>query len=79
MALERELETYLRKLSELMANEGKFALIHGEDVAGTFTSAEDAIKAGYDTYQLEPFLVKQIWEREPVQFISRFVAPNAVA
>ena len=76
MALEKEFETYRRKLPELKADKGKFVVICGDDVAGTFTSAEDAIKAGYATYQLEPFLVKQIREIDPVQFISRFVAPN---
>ena len=30
MALEVELETYQKKLPELLSNEGKFALVHGE-------------------------------------------------
>ncbi len=76
MAREKELETYHLKLPELKAEEGKFVVIHAEEVAGTFTSAEDAIKAGYEKYKLEPFLVKQIRAVELVQFISRFVAPR---
>jgi hypothetical protein len=67
MALEKELETYHLKLPELKAEEGKFVVIHAEEVAGTFTSAEDAIKAGYEKYKLEPFLVKQIKAVELVQ------------
>lgn len=79
MALEKEMETYHLKLPELKAEEGKFVVIHGEEVAGTYTSAEDAIKAGYERYKLEPFLVKQIKAVELAQFISRFVDPHAAA
>ena len=75
MALERELATYKAKLPELTADEGKFVLIHEDEVAGTFTSYEDAIKIGYEKYKLKPFLVKQIRATERVQFISRFVEP----
>jgi hypothetical protein len=73
MALERELQTYKAKLPELVADEGKFALIHGESVVEVYGTYEDAIKAGYEKFKLEPFLVKQIQSVEQVQFISRFV------
>ena len=76
MALERELEVYLSKLPELKAeDEGKFVLIHGGQVIDIFGSYEDAIKAGYGRFGLEPFLVKQIHALEQAQFISRFVDP----
>jgi hypothetical protein len=77
MALEKELETYRKKLPELTQHEGKFALIHGEEIADFFSTYEDAIKAGYQKYKLEPFLVKQIRATEPVFFISRNVVPKA--
>lgn len=76
MALERELATYRERLAELKAEEGKFVLIHGEEVVATFATAEDAIKAGYEKFALEPFLVKQIRAMELVQFITRFVEPH---
>jgi len=75
MALERELETYKNKLNELKANEGKFALIKGDNVEGTYTSYEDAMKEGYEKFGLEPFLVKQIQSLEQIQFISRLIVP----
>lgn len=76
MALEKELETYRLKLSELKAEEGKFVLIHGKDVVRTFTSYEDAIKEGYAQFgPNEPFLVKQIQIIEYAHFISRFAEP----
>ena len=72
MALEKELKTYKNKLSELKKDEGKFVLIHGDEVIDTFTSYEDAIKEGYKLFNLNPFLVKQIHSIEDIQFISRY-------
>lgn len=72
MALEIELETYHRKLSELLEDSGKFVLIHGNEVNGIFVAYEDAIKEGYEKFGLEPFLVKKIEDQEEVQFITRF-------
>jgi hypothetical protein len=77
MALEKELETYKKNLPELKTkHEGKFVLIHGEKVVDTFSTYEDAIKAGYQQFKAEPFLVKQIHAIEPVFFVSRYVAPT---
>jgi len=75
MALEQELETYKAKLAELTANEGKFVLIQGSDVAGVFDTYADAIKEGYEKFGLKPFLVKQIHAVERIQFVSRFIDP----
>ena len=77
MALETELAAYRAKLPELMDREGKFVLVHGPDVVDVYTSYEDALKAGYEKFRLEPFMVKQIQAVEPVQFITRFVDPIA--
>jgi len=78
MALEKELATYKRKLPELKNQEGKFALIHGEEVVDFFSTYEDAIKSGYQKYQMEPFLVKRVQATEPVFFISRSVVPTSI-
>jgi hypothetical protein len=60
-ALEKELRTYHRELPRLLADaEGKFAVIHGDEVSGTWETYEDALQAGYDRYQLTPFLVKKV-------------------
>jgi hypothetical protein len=75
MALEKELATYHAKLAELKQHEGKFVLIHGEDVVDTFSSYDDAIKEGYAKFGLTPFLVKQIQIIEQIQFLSRSVEP----
>jgi hypothetical protein len=75
MALEQELETYKAKLPELSASEGKFVLIHGDEVTGIFDTYSDAIKEGYAKFGLGSFLVKQIQAVERIQFVSRFVDP----
>jgi hypothetical protein len=75
MALEAELRVYKEKLPELIAQEGKFVLIHGNDVADVFATYEDALKQGYQKFGLEPFLVKQIRQMEQAEFVSRFVSP----
>jgi hypothetical protein len=69
--LEKELETFKKELPTLINDEGKFVLIHGTEIAGTFSSYEDAIKIGYEKFHLEPFLVKQINQIEQVSYFSR--------
>ena len=79
MALEKELETYRNNLPELKAeNEGRFVLIKGDQVVDIFSSYDDALKAGYTQFGLQPFLVKKIQAVEQAQFISRFVDPLAL-
>ncbi len=75
MALEKELETYQANLQQLLAEEGKFVVIHGTVVVGFFDTYADAIQAGYEKCGLEPFLVKQVYEIEPVQFITASPCP----
>jgi hypothetical protein len=77
MALEKELETYKEKLPELKEHEGKFVLIRQSDVIDFFSTYEDAIKAGYQKFKLEPFLVKQIEAIERLQYITRHVRPHS--
>ena len=66
MALEKELATYKRELPKLLANTGKFVLIHEDEVAGCWETYPDALQEGYRLFGLQPFLVKQI---QPVEFI----------
>ncbi|HEY3744054.1 MAG TPA: hypothetical protein VGL53_29620 [Bryobacteraceae bacterium] len=75
MSLERELEVFRRKLPEWTSEEGKFALIEGDNVVGIYGAYEDALRDGYQRFQLSPFLVKQIHCLEQVQFISRITTP----
>lgn len=69
--LNREIETYNRLLPELIAQQGKFVLIKGEEQAGTYDTYQDALAAGYTKFKLEPFMVKQISPAERVAFFTR--------
>ncbi|HEX8342900.1 MAG TPA: hypothetical protein VF624_18500 [Tepidisphaeraceae bacterium] len=61
MALETEQETYERELEKLAASmDGKFVLIKADKVIGAYDTYGDALKVGYDTFGLKPFLVKRI-------------------
>lgn len=71
LALEKELETYRRELPTLLAQEGKYVLIHGDKVAGIWDTYEDALKAGYQEFGLKPFMVKRIQWAETVQNFTR--------
>ncbi len=73
MALEEEWETYQKELPSMSPQEGKYVLIHGSQVVDFFVSYEDALKAGYSQFSVQPFLVKQIEMVERVHFINRFV------
>ena len=71
MALENELSVYNRHLIDLLAHEGKFTLVCGEEIGGPFETYEAALQAGYERFGLVPFLVKQIRRAEPIHYFSR--------
>jgi hypothetical protein len=74
MALERELATFQAHLPNLLATAaGKYVLIHGENIVGTWNTWGEAIDAGYERFDLEPFLVKQIVADEEPVYVSRDV------
>lgn len=70
-ALDKEIETYNKLLPKLMAQQGKYVLIKGEEVVSTFDSYQDALAAGYAKFNLEPFLVKQIADAQIVAYFTR--------
>jgi hypothetical protein len=75
MALERELATYQRELPMLLAQEGRFAVIAGDEVLGMYDTYHDALQAGYEKRGFEPFLVKRISAVEEVHWFSRDIRP----
>jgi hypothetical protein len=78
VALEKELETFERELHRLLqveGNRGKYALIHGDTVAGVWPTQEEALEQGYARFNVDPFLVKPIVEHETPQYFSRSVKP----
>lgn len=73
MSLEREMIAYRRLLPELLAGgkQGKYALIKGENLLGTFESLDAALGAGYEHGLNELFLVKEIVAQEQPRYFSR--------
>ena len=69
MVLDREYVTFRAKLPELLATDsGRYVLIHGDDVIGTFETKEQALVAGWERWLFEPFLVEHlVADRKPVQ------------
>ena len=78
MVLERELETFKRALPSLMLHKGKFALIHDDQVVGTYSTWQEAADAGYRFCGLLPFLVQQILGEEKEKEIRTFFDPGLV-
>jgi hypothetical protein len=55
-------------------NQGRYALVHGDEVDSVWGTADAALSAGYDKFGLEPFLVKEITEHETPRFFSRNIS-----
>ena len=70
--LEREMATYQRMLGTLTAtNEGRFAVIAGDELLGVYDTYPDALASGYAARGLTPFLVKKISSVEVISYFSR--------
>lgn len=70
--LKRELRTYKAHKARLLRDAvGKYVLIKGGRVVGTFDTEMDAVHQGYERFGNVPFLVKQVVEVEvPLDFTS---------
>lgn len=63
MALEREREYYESHKEDLLKHhKGQFAVIHEDQLLGTYTTFEEALTAGVDAYGTQPFLVQELTE-----------------
>jgi hypothetical protein len=73
--LDRETETYRRELPRLLAGgqAGRFALIKGGDIIGTWDNQGEALEAGRQRFGLEPIAVKKIDPRD-VDLLARMDA-----
>ena len=70
MELQKELDFFQANRPKwLQEYKGKFALIKGTELIGTFDTAENAYVAGVERFGNVPFLIKQVLEEEPVGHI----------
>ncbi len=80
--LAEELATFRQALPTLLvnpANRGRFALMHGDQVAGLYPTVDAALYAGYEKFELAPFLVMEVAERvEPLYFSRNLECPSSV-
>ncbi len=78
--LEKEIATYNRLFKTLLSDEGKFAVINGNDLLGIYVAYEDALKIGYEKCGIDKrFLVKKILSDENVSYFSRDLNNSCLA
>jgi hypothetical protein len=67
---EKEIATYLRELPRLLAEgqEGRHALIKGDEIIGIWDKRSEASEAGRDRYGLEPIFVMTIHGHDAERF-----------
>ena len=75
MSFERELPTYEEQKALLIHEEGKFVVIQGERIAGTYESYDLALSEGLHRFGRAGFLIKKIESNESVAYISRDFRP----
>jgi hypothetical protein len=76
--LEEEMRTFEENREKLLGSEqGKYVLIRGNVILGSYVSESDAISEGYRQCGNVPFLVKQVLTVErPLNFLTR---PSRIA
>jgi hypothetical protein len=71
---EQELATFNARRAQLIAEhgEGKFAVVHGDDILGVWDTYEDALSAAYEKCGIDkPFMVKRVEGSDGLQFFTR--------
>lgn len=71
--LAKEIAALEAALPSLSAEAGKFAVVFGGKVIGTFPTYQEALTKGYEVAKLEPFLVEQISSLPQVQHFTRAI------
>jgi len=73
MPFEKELKYFRQHKEEwLLHHEGKYALVKGQDLIGTFTKEEEAYEEGVKRFGAGPFLIKPILKQESPEQIPAF-------
>jgi hypothetical protein len=64
----QEVRTFCRELPRMLAEgqEGKWALIKGNEIVGLFATLDDGYRVGRDRYLFAPFLVQPVREWQPL-------------
>ena len=70
--LEQENKFFEDNLSEFLeTKKGKYVLVFGTELIGTFESQIDALSEGYEKFKEKPFFVRQVLPiQEPLNFTN---------
>lgn len=69
MDLEKEQRYFEKHKNEFLQKyANQYVLIMGNELVGAFLTPEAAYVAGLDKFGIQPFLVKQVLDKEPVAF-----------
>jgi hypothetical protein len=73
-SMAEEITTYRNHLPQLLREQaGRFVLIKGAEILGTFPDRSTALREGYRRFGVVPFLVRQIVDPEPVVYLPNVV------
>jgi hypothetical protein len=69
---EQEIATYVRELPRLIEEEedGRYALIKGDEILSTWDTYRDASQAGIEKFGLDPICVMKIEKRNIVRYAA---------
>ena len=71
--LKHELDVYEKNKRKFLGrHRGLYVLIKGDEVLGPYPTAETAYDDGLQRFGLEPFLVKQVLDEDPVAYVPMF-------
>ncbi len=77
--IEKQLSYFRSHIHGWEGHEGQFALIRNEKAVGFYSSYDIALQQGYQQFNLEPFIVKQVNLIEHPLTISRFIQPYTIS
>src|SRR5690242_16041901 len=77
--LAAEVNAYLRELPRLLGEgeEGRFALIHGDQLLGVWDTFGDALEAGYERFGLDGRFAAQRIDRRDLERFQSLVSSGA--
>jgi hypothetical protein len=81
LKIKREIKTYRRELPRLLAEgqEGRVALIKGDEVVSIWDTFDDAYQAGRERFGLDVFIAQPIDSRDLTHVFPKELDPDGTA
>jgi hypothetical protein len=78
MSKKEDFEYFESNLENLLINHrGQFVIIKDKKFQGFFNSLEDALKNAYEKFPEDEFLIQQITDEKPVNYMNALFIPVA--